>query len=72
MPSSLQIAFIVFSAGLSRKSFGVHDSNTSVPARNFISSEFSVDMRVPFNVNINGEKNDQSGFSGRVHSARTK
>jgi hypothetical protein len=46
----------------------VHDSKTSVPARSVMSSLFSVDMSVPFTVNINGEKNDQSGLSGRMHS----
>lgn len=42
-----------------------------MPALNVISSPspvFSVDISVPFNVNINGEQNDQSGLSGRMHS----
>lgn len=45
-----------------------------MPALNVISSPspvFSVDISVPFNVKINGEQNDQSGLSGRMHSADT-
>lgn len=42
-----------------------------MPARKTISSLVSVvEISVPFNVKINGEKNDQSGLSGRMHSER--
>jgi hypothetical protein len=33
-----------------------------------LSKLFPLDMSVPSTVKINGEKNDQSGLSGRLHS----
>jgi hypothetical protein len=37
-----------------------------------MSSVLSVVMSVPFSVKINGEKNDQSGLSGKMHSEKNK